>query len=122
MRLQIRAVDQDGARELRELYHWLRAEEDAPEEIRLVRGDPPLGPAVGSEVIDLVLTHSVAVANLTMAYASWHRARPRRAAGFTFTRMSDGRSVTVPDGSDDSVRLLLAALAAPPPPGTAHHP
>jgi hypothetical protein len=116
VRLEIRATGGDGAAagagELRDLYLWLQAEEDGPEQIRLE--SRPAGATGAPEVIDLVLTHSVAVANLAMAYATWHRARPSRpTAGFTFTRVSDGLSVTVADGSDDSVRLLLAALATP---------
>lgn len=128
MRLEIRAADEDDAGELRDFYRWLRDDEDGPEQIRLEArnedrpGDKPgakpgerRGTMGGVEVIDLVLTQAVAAANLAMVYATWRRARPRRpSAGFTFTRTSDGLSVTVEDGSDESVRRLLAVLAAPP--------
>lgn len=116
MRLEIRAVDEDEAAELRDFFRWLRDDEAGPEQIRLE--SRAAGGAMGAtEVIDLVLTHSVAVANLAMVYGTWRRSRGRRpSAGFTFTRPSDGLSVTVEDGSDESVRRLLAVLATPPPP------
>ncbi|MEU6848691.1 hypothetical protein ABZ901_01965 [Actinacidiphila alni] len=124
--------DEDGGAELRELCAWLRADEDGPDEVRLLPdggdgtgadgtgadGTGAMGPA---EVIDLVLTQGVALANLALVYAGWRQSRAHRppAAGFTFTRASDGLSVTVSGevGSEEAVRRLLAVLAeAPQPP------
>lgn len=137
MRLRIQAVDAsedeggdgdgagDGGAALRELYRWLRDDEDGPDEVRLAtlpadddaeltESDGAMGPL---EVIDVVLTQTVAVANLAVVYAGWRRSRrPRPTGGFTFTRPSDGLTVTVEGGSEEAVRELLAVLAAPPAP------
>ncbi|MEW2519005.1 effector-associated constant component EACC1 [Actinacidiphila alni] len=115
---------EDGGAELRELCAWLRADEDGPDEVRLLPGGGDgtgadgagaMGPA---EVIDLVLTQGVALANLALVYAGWRQSRAHRppAAGFTFTRASDGLSVTVSGeaGSEEAVRRLLAVLAETP--------
>jgi membrane-associated two-gene conflict system component 1 (EACC1) len=124
VRLEIRVVDEDETPELRDFYRWLRDDEAGPDQIRLeTRTGTVTGAMGGLEVIDLVLTQSVAVANLAMVYATWRRSRGRRpSAGFTFTRLSDGLSVTVEDGSDESVRRLLAVLATPPGPETGNGP
>ncbi|MFF7159496.1 hypothetical protein [Streptomyces sp. NPDC008139] len=118
MRLSIAAVDEDGAAELRELSEWLRTDEDGPDEVRLAtRTGGTAGEMGPVEVIDLVLTHAVAFANLAVVYAGWWKSRAPRppGSGFTFTRDSDGLTVTVSgqDGSEEAVRRLLAVLAEP---------
>ncbi|WP_329133404.1 hypothetical protein OG552_15830 [Streptomyces sp. NBC_01476] len=115
MRLQIRAVGADGQDEIADFHRWLRQDEDGPEEMRLVSRTS--GGSMGAvAVIDLVLTHAVALTNLGMLYANWRRARNSSGgARFTFTRPSDGLSVAVDDGSEESVRRLMAFLSAPEP-------
>ncbi|AWZ04040.1 MULTISPECIES: hypothetical protein [unclassified Streptomyces] len=113
MQLTIGVSDTDEAAELRDLFRWLRADEDGPDEVWL-SGEPPTGSMGGGlEVVNVVLTHTMAVANFALAYATWRRARRGRAA-LTFTRASDGVSVTLENGSDEAVRALIAALSEPP--------
>ncbi|MFJ7209607.1 hypothetical protein ACIQWR_39505 [Streptomyces sp. NPDC098789] len=107
--MTIGVADADEAAELRDLYRWLRADEDGPDEVRL-SAEPAPGAMGGLEVINVVVTHAMGVANLALAYAGWRSARRSRAA-LTFTRAGDGISVTVENGSDEAVRGLIAALS-----------
>ncbi|MFD7029227.1 hypothetical protein ACFWAR_14455 [Streptomyces sp. NPDC059917] len=113
MRLTIGVSDADEAAELRDLYRWLRADEDVSDAVGLA--SEPVAGAMGGglEVINVVLTHTMGVANLALAYAGWRRARRGRAV-FTITRASDGVAVTVEDGSDEVVRGLIATLSETP--------
>ncbi|MGH8922405.1 MAG: effector-associated constant component EACC1 [Actinomycetes bacterium] len=112
--MTIEVSDADEAAELRDLYRWLRADEDVPDEVRLSAEPAPGAMGAGLEVINVVLTHTMGVANLALAYAGWRRARRGRAV-FTFTRARDGVRVTVENGSDEAVRGLIAALSETPP-------
>ncbi|MEE4543841.1 hypothetical protein V2S66_17920 [Streptomyces sp. V4-01] len=120
MRLEIRAADSEDGAALRDFYRWLRQDDDGPEQVGLAPDAAgPTGAMGAMEVVEVVLTQSFALATLTMQYAGWRRSTAARppTAGFTFTRASDGLSVTVAGGSDDEVRRVMALLAdAPPPP------
>lgn len=111
MRLQIRMSDGDGS-ELKDLYRWLRDDEDGPDEVRL-DNDPTPGGMGGLEFVDVIVTQAVAVGNLALAYASWRGARCRSAARFTFTRPSDGVTITVDNASQETVRRLAEVLSEP---------
>jgi hypothetical protein len=117
MLVEIRAQGEDGSAVLQDFFRWLREDEDGPDGVRL-RRDPAADPGVmgAGEVIQIVLAQSTALASLAMQYVSWRRSRTdaHGGAGFTFTRASDGLSVTVERGSDDDVRRLMSALAPPP--------
>jgi hypothetical protein len=117
VRLRIAAAGEDASAALRELCDWLRADEDGPGDVRLSTRAGGVAGAMGpAEVIDLVLTHGESIANLAVVYAGWRMSRVHRppAAGFTFTRESDGLSVTVEGGSEEDVRRLLTVLAEAP--------
>ncbi|MER5935363.1 hypothetical protein [Streptomyces sp. NPDC002054] len=116
MQLTIGVTVPEESADLRDFFRWLRNEEEPPGEIRLVSEPVPGAMSGGLDIIDIVLTHTVGMANLALAYAGWRRARRSRAA-LTFTRASDGLSVTVEEGSEDTVRQLLQALSAEPPCG-----
>lgn len=115
MRVAIGATAPEDSADLRDFYRWLGNEEEAPGAMRLASQPVPGGMSGGLDVIDIVLTHSVGVANLALAYAGWRRARRSRAA-LTFTRASDGLTVTVDEGSEAAVRQLVQALTAEPEP------
>jgi Effector Associated Constant Component 1 len=124
VRVEIRAVaegDGEGdGDELRDFFRWLTEDEDGPEQVRLrvLAGSPADGAMGPQEIIDLVLTHGVALANLALMYVNWRGARGARpTSGLTFTRASDGLSVTVSGGSEEAVRQVLALLAQVPPVG-----
>ncbi|KRV48324.1 hypothetical protein AQ490_25250 [Wenjunlia vitaminophila] len=110
MLLRISVLDADDTDALRDFFRWLRQDDDAPTDVRLVTESSP-GAMGALDVINVTLTHGVGLANFALVYAGWRRARRSRAV-LTFTRASDGLSVTVEDGSEQAVRLLVDALSA----------
>ncbi|MDT9686955.1 hypothetical protein Q5762_01030 [Streptomyces sp. P9(2023)] len=113
MELTVGVADPGETAALRDFFRWLRNEEEPPGEARLSSVPVPGTMSGGLDVIDLVLTHSTGMAGLALAFAGWRRARRNRAV-FTVTRASDGLSVTVEDGSEETVRRLLQALVPEP--------
>ncbi|MET9953994.1 hypothetical protein ABZ135_20910 [Streptomyces sp. NPDC006339] len=112
IRLSIGVADPEDSPDLRDFHRWLGDEEEPPGRIRLAPDPVPGTMSGGLDVIDVVLTHAVGLANLTLAYATWRRARRSRAA-LTFTRASDGLTVTVREGSEEAVQQILRAFSDP---------
>ncbi|MER5531386.1 hypothetical protein ABT075_43565 [Streptomyces sp. NPDC002677] len=109
----------DGGQDaVRDLYRWLREDPDvrrsatptlvpAPD----AAGQRP-GTAMGAvEIIELVLGQGFSALNLALAYAAWRGQRPT--APPIVIQLGDGRSVTVHDGSAETVRRIVAALEEP---------
>ncbi|MEV7611844.1 hypothetical protein [Streptomyces sp. NPDC089799] len=113
MELTVGVADPEETAALRDFFRWLRNEDEPPGEIALSSAPVPGSMSGGLDVINVVLTHAVGLANLALVYAGWRRARRSRAV-LTFTRASDGLSVTVEDGSEESVQRLLRALSPEP--------
>lgn len=113
MLLTIEVSDPEEGPALRDLFRWLRDDEDLPGEVSLAALPVPGTMSGGLDVVNVVLTHSFGAANLALAYVGWRAARRSRAV-LTFTRPSDGLTVTVDGGSDEAVRRLVDALSAPP--------
>jgi hypothetical protein len=66
------------------------------------------------EVINVVLSNSIAVGSLLVAVASWRRSRPRPPS----TRIEGhGISITIEDASPETVRRVVQALTDRPEPG-----
>ncbi|MEV7420887.1 hypothetical protein [Streptomyces sp. NPDC089919] len=114
MELVIGVVDPEESAAVRDFYRWLCQEDEPPGRFELTSRPVPGSMGGGLDVINLALTHAVAVGNLALAYAGWRRARRSRAV-LTVTRPSDGLTVTVEDGSPETVQRLLSALTAEPP-------
>lgn len=109
MQVQIKVAEDDGGTALIDLYRWLRQDDDLRRHAG-VRLRPPrqTGGFMGTlEVIDLVLNQGIAAANLALAYATWRAGRP---ASPPVTITVDGMSVTVTDGSEESVRRIVELL------------
>ncbi|MFF0159804.1 hypothetical protein ACFYRY_20045 [Streptomyces sp. NPDC005263] len=109
MQVQIKVVEDDGNTTLTDLYRWFRQDDDLRRHAE-VRLRPPrqTGGFMGAlEVIDLVLSQGFAAANLALAYAAWRAGRP---AAPPVTITIDGVSVTVRDGSEESVRQIVELL------------
>lgn len=109
MQVQIRVAEDDGGTTLIDLYRWFRQDGDLRRhaEVRL-RQPRQTGGSMGTlEVIDLVLNQGIAAANLALAYATWRTGRP---ASSPVTITVDGVSVTVTDGSEESVRRITELL------------
>ncbi|MFF5001545.1 hypothetical protein ACFY3G_01845 [Streptomyces phaeochromogenes] len=109
MQVQVKVAEDDGGATLTDLYRWFRQDSDLRRHAD-VRLRPPRqtgGFMGGLEVIDLVLSQGFAAANLALAYATWRAGRP---AAPPVTITVDGVSVTVRDGSEESVRQIVELL------------
>ncbi|MFH8616051.1 hypothetical protein ACH4E8_13395 [Streptomyces sp. NPDC017979] len=109
MLLTIEVLDPDDGPVLRDLFRWLRDDEDVHAEVSLTAEPVPGAMSGGLDIVNVVLTHSIGAANLALAYAGWRTARRSRAV-LTFTRPSDGLTVTVDGGSDEAVRALAGFI------------
>ncbi|MGW1375198.1 effector-associated constant component EACC1 [Streptomyces sp. NPDC002446] len=118
MRVEI-IVDGDGAEltpatgSLASLYRWLIQDPDVAQQAEVSLGTGPARPgAMGGafEVINAVVTHGIALGSLAVACATWRAARPSAPA----VRIErDGVTVTVEDGSPETVRRIVDALGEP---------
>ncbi|MHC5902460.1 effector-associated constant component EACC1 [Streptomyces sp. S6] len=128
LRLEIRAASDDADHTTLDLYRWLEQDPDVRDHAVLSRrsldldteldgdfdgecdGDFDLGTMGSVEIINLVLSQGVALANLALSYATWRTARPT-ATGITIT--ANGRTVTLSGECDaETVRRILESLDA----------
>ncbi|AJT62559.1 hypothetical protein T261_0870 [Streptomyces lydicus] len=102
-------------RALTSLYRWLARDPDTAGHttISLAPGAPGAGDMGGAfEVINAVVANAIALGGLAVACATWRDARP----GAPVVRIErDGVTVTVEDGSPETVSRIVAALGQPPP-------
>ncbi|MFD3588556.1 hypothetical protein [Streptomyces sp. NPDC058683] len=112
------AASDGGQDAVRDLYRWLREDPDVRRSARPALVSAPdaaeqrPGTAMGAvEIIELVLGQGFSALNLALAYAAWRGQRP--AAPPIVIQLGDGRSVTVHDGSAETVRRIVAALEEP---------
>lgn len=101
------AQDADGQEALADLYAWLSTDPDVRREtaLSLTPGHRPGTMSSAVDVIDMVLGHMFSAANFVLAYAAYrHSRKPSRPN--TFTEPDTGRSITLHDGSDESMRRL----------------
>ncbi|MDQ0913521.1 hypothetical protein QFZ22_009593 [Streptomyces canus] len=113
MRVLVSIDADDGGTALTDLYRWFRQDGElrrqAQARLRPVR---QTGGFIGAvEVIELVVGQGIAVANLAIAYATWRQARALQAP---VTITVDGMSITVRDGSEESVRRIVELLTSGP--------
>lgn len=105
-----------AAASLTSLYRWLAQDPDVAQqaEVALESGRPGAGEMGDAfEVINVVVTHTLALGSLAVACATWRASRPSAPA----VRIErDGVTVTVEDGSPEAVRRVVDALSAPRPP------
>ncbi|EPH45012.1 hypothetical protein ABT390_04140 [Streptomyces aurantiacus] len=97
------------------LYRWLASDAELRGRAEVSIGaDPSSQEHMGGvpELVDVVLTHAVALGGLVVAVATWRGSRPRPPQ----VRIErDGVTVTVHDGSAETVERVLRALGADPP-------
>ncbi|MGW4907590.1 effector-associated constant component EACC1 [Streptomyces sp. NPDC004270] len=113
------ATAADGGQDaVRDLYRWLREDPDVRRSATPTLVPVPdaaeqrPGTAMGAvEIIELVLGQGFSALNLALAYAAWRGQRP--AAPPIVIQLGEGRSVTVHDGSAETVRRIVAALEDP---------
>ncbi|MFI9051142.1 hypothetical protein [Streptomyces sp. NPDC053427] len=105
--------ENDG-RSLTSLYRWLASDPDAGRRatLSLVPGRPGAGDMGGAfDVINAVVANGIALGGLAVACATWRASRPAAPA----VRIErDGVTITVEDGSPDTVNRIVEALGRPP--------
>ncbi|WP_210590771.1 hypothetical protein [Streptomyces sp. GESEQ-35] len=109
MRVQVSIDAEDGGTALNDLYRWFRQDTDLRRhaEVRLRPLRQTGGFMGAAEVVELVIGQGIAAANLAVAYATW---RQGRAVQAPVTITVGGVSVTVRDGSEESVRRIIELL------------
>ncbi|PGH50010.1 hypothetical protein [Streptomyces sp. Ru87] len=115
MQVQIVVDGTDGDQSLTSLYRWLLQDPEVTRDavVLPVADRPGTGEMGGAfEVLNAVLTHAVALGGLAVSCAAWRASRPR-APVIRIER--DGVTVTVEDGSPDTVRRVVEALDGPEP-------
>jgi hypothetical protein len=110
VRITIGSAEQDDTGvAVADLYGWLRSDPEFRREVRALRlqsrGVP--GAMGATDVIELVLGQAIAALNLAVAYATWRTARPSAPA---VTITFPGGTLTVHDGSEETVRRIVEAL------------
>jgi hypothetical protein len=111
VQLTLTAPSVSDAHAVQTLHGWLVRSPDLDADI--TQTSSTTGHMGALDVIDLVLTHAVAVGGLVLAYASWRRARPD-APPIAFT--VEGITVTAADASPETLDRIRATLLAALPP------
>ncbi|MGW0664301.1 effector-associated constant component EACC1 [Streptodolium elevatio] len=105
----------DAAEDVRHLYRWLRDADQLRYDARveLASAEAPDGAAMGPalDVIDIVLASGFSAASLAATLAMWRSSRPRAGSA---TLMVGATTVTVQDGSPETIRAIVDALTATP--------
>jgi len=115
--VQVKIVVQgdDGDQLLTSLYRWLAQDPEVTRDAAILPvATPPAAGEMGGafEVINAVLTHTIALGGLALSCAAWRASRPH-APVLRIER--NGVAVTVEDGSPETVRRVIDALDDPAP-------
>lgn len=106
MQITITAGDGDDATALGNFYSWLGRDDDVVRAGSVSMSSSGATGTMGAlDVIDVVLTQSVALAQLAMAYAAW-RNRKKDAPPLAIT--ANGTTVVLADGSPETLARILA--------------
>lgn len=103
----------DAGDDVRHLYRWLRDADQLRYDARVeLTSQEPLdestmGPAL--DVIDIVLASGFSAASLAATLAMWRSSRPRAGSA---TLTVGATTVTVQDGSPETIRAIVDALTA----------
>lgn len=111
MILSVTTPSVSDAHAVQALHGWLARSPDLDADI--TQTSSATGHMGALDVINIVLTHAVAAANLVIAYTAWRRARPD-APPIVFT--VGGITVTAADATPETVERIRATLLAALPP------
>ncbi|WUH19552.1 hypothetical protein OG370_19130 [Streptomyces sp. NBC_00448] len=112
MEIQITVDAQGDDAAALDLYYWLRRDRELRRhvEVELARPSEGSGRMSAGEIINMLVSDGIAAAGLLVnIVGAWQSARPSPPGAVTFER--DGMTVTVHDGSDDSLRRVVGLLA-----------
>ena len=97
------SISSDDAAQIDQLYRWLQQDRGLTEHASLA-GRSSDGSAMGWDLIEILFTNAVAVANLAVAYVAYRAARPQ-SRPIVITRQ-DGRQLTI-DGSPEAAAMAI---------------
>ncbi|WP_436771180.1 effector-associated constant component EACC1 [Yinghuangia sp. YIM S09857] len=104
----------DARDDVRHLYRWLRDADQLRYDARVeltssqdTLGESLMGPTL--DVIDIVLASGFSAASLAATLAMWRSSRPRAGSA---TLTVGATTVTVQDGSPETIRAIVDALTA----------
>ncbi|MGC4997035.1 MULTISPECIES: effector-associated constant component EACC1 [unclassified Streptomyces] len=108
--MQIRIVSDEDEQALTDLWSWLRR--DPATRTLAVEPVSGTGPTMNVlEALDIVLGHTVDIANFAIAYATWRSARARPAAGTGARTLAHGDSNNdIGDLTAEQLTELIRAL------------
>ncbi|WP_329086640.1 MULTISPECIES: effector-associated constant component EACC1 [unclassified Streptosporangium] len=101
---------EEAEKELQSFYNWLRDDEDIRQHAQVaLRWSPPKESEMGTalEAIELVLSNSFEVANLTLAYLAWRYTR-REKPKVTFKH--GDLEITVDGDDEETVKKIIRSF------------
>ncbi len=106
------AIAANEADVLNEFYEWLRSDVAVARsaDVGLADADPGSGHMGAADVINIVLSNTVALGSLAIAYASWRKSRsepPEQAPALTFA--VNNVTIVVRDADPETIERLTAA-------------
>jgi hypothetical protein len=101
----------DDALELASLRDWLSRDVDIASQatIRTIQTEPS-GTMGGLDVVQIVLTHAMALGQLALAYAAWRKSRPSTPP---LTIDVNGTIVIVRDASPETISRIVELAGRP---------
>jgi hypothetical protein len=115
MLVSIELHDQDRSHDLVSMHHWLSRNADLVRHARVRLRSADSGPHMGAmDVIDVVLSNTLAAASLLVAYRAW---RESRTDPPTVEFEINGIRIVVTDATPETLEALTEAMRALPPPG-----
>ncbi|WP_405469478.1 hypothetical protein [Streptomyces canus] len=107
MEVEVRVPADDGGVTLTDLYRWFRQDAELRRyaEVRL-RPPRQTGGAMGAAEVIEVIGQGIALASFAVSYATWRQGRAN-ARQVQVVIIVDGESVTLTDGSEESVRRIV---------------
>ncbi|MFI5915987.1 hypothetical protein [Dactylosporangium sp. NPDC051541] len=107
MRVDITTADADAADELNSLFGWLQRDEELTATAEVSRSSQETGYLGALDVINVVLTQGVAIANFIMVYRNWRDSRQKPPA---LVFKIGGVTITADDDSPEHLAIVRAAL------------
>jgi len=113
--IQITVDTQGDDAAAHDLYYWLRQDRELRRhaEAELARASEASDRMNAGETINMFVSNGIAAASLLVnIVVAWRAARPSQPEAVTLER--DGMTVTVRDGSDETLRRVVELLASEP--------
>jgi ABC-type uncharacterized transport system YnjBCD permease subunit len=105
VRIAVTVPDADDAEPVQSFYGWIT--DDAELSIDVERSSSSPGYMGALDIINVTLTHLVAISNLAMVYAAWRRSRPEVPA---VVFQVGAITVTASDASPETLDRLCETL------------